>query len=111
MDKCSYWWLQLVAMTVGVKDLKNNLSHYLRRVAKGHRISVTAHGRVVAELGPPPPAPRAVLSRYQQLVADGLITPAREKGDPLEGIERLALRLPKGTAAALIEEDRRERDE
>lgn len=93
-------------MTVGVKELKNNLSHYLRKVAKGQRISVTAHGRVVAELGPPPPAPRAVLSRYQKLVADGLITPAQEQGDPMEGWEQLALRLPPGTAAALIDWDR-----
>ncbi len=95
-------------MTVGVKELKNNLSHYLRKVAKGERISVTAHGQVIAELRPPQ-AP--ALSRYQQLIADGVITPAREKGDPLEGVEKLALRLPKGTAAAWIEEDRRERDE
>ena len=96
-------------MVVGVKDLKNNLSHYLRKVAKGQRISVTAHGRVIAELRPPVTTP--TLSRYQQLIADGVIIPAAEKGDPLEDIERLALRLPKGTAAALIDEDRRERDE
>ena len=94
-------------MTVGVKDLKNNLSHYLRKVAQGQRISVTAHGRLVAELGPPPAA-RPSLSRYQQLIADGVITPAIEEGDPLEGWERLALRLPRGTAAALIDWDRAE---
>ena len=96
-------------MTVGVRELKNNLSHYLRKVAKGQRISVTAHGQVIAEIGPPPKTP--ALSRYLQLIADGVITPAREKGDPLEGVEKLALRLPKGTAAAWIDEDRRERDE
>lgn len=92
-------------MTVGVKDLKNNLSHYLRKVAKGQRISVTAHGRVIAELGPPHKAAPA-LSRYQQLIADGVITPALEQGDPTEGWEDLALRLPPGTAAALIDWDR-----
>lgn len=94
-------------MSVGVKDLKNNLSHYLRKVAKGQRIAVTAHGRVIAELGPPHVA-HSSLSRYQQLIADGLITPAAEKGNPVEGWERLALRLPRGTAAALIDWDRAE---
>lgn len=87
------WWLSVVT-----------------KVAKGERIEVTAHGRVVAELRPPAAA-RPGRSRYQQLIADGVITPAAEAGDPLEGIERLGLRLPRGTAAALIDEDRRERDE
>jgi len=91
-------------MTVGVKELKNNLSHYLRKVAKGQRVSVTAHGQVIAEIGPPQKTP--ALSRYQQLIADGVITPALEKGDPAEGWEELALRLPKGTVADLIDWDR-----
>ncbi len=64
---------------IGVRELKNNLSHYVRQVEAGKSISVTAHGRVVAELVPP--GSRAAkrkkkLSRYEQLVADGLIRPA-----------------------------------
>jgi prevent-host-death family protein len=39
-------------VTVGTKDLKNNLSHYLRRVREGEVVRVTDRGKVVAELRP-----------------------------------------------------------
>jgi antitoxin (DNA-binding transcriptional repressor) of toxin-antitoxin stability system len=37
-------------MTVGTKDLKNRLSHYLRRVKAGDVVRVTDRGRVIAEI-------------------------------------------------------------
>jgi prevent-host-death family protein len=40
-------------MKTGIRELKDNLSRYIRRIEAGERISVTAHGRVVAELVPP----------------------------------------------------------
>jgi prevent-host-death family protein len=40
-------------METGIRALKDNLSAYIRRVEAGERVSVTAHGRVVAELVPP----------------------------------------------------------
>jgi prevent-host-death family protein len=71
---------------IGIRELKNNLSHYVRQVEGGKRISVTAHGRVVAELVPPgtraTASRKTKLSRYEQLVADGVIRPALEDGDP-----------------------------
>ena len=39
--------------TVGIKDLKNNLSAYLRDVRRGARVLVTDRDRVVAELHEP----------------------------------------------------------
>ena len=45
-------------METGIRELKDNLSRYIRRIEAGERISVTAHGRVVAELVPPGTAPR-----------------------------------------------------
>ena len=39
--------------TVGVRELKNKLSEYLRRVRLGERILVTDRGEVVAEFAPP----------------------------------------------------------
>ena len=39
-------------MTVGVRELKNRLSEFLRRVGEGERITVTDRGRPVAVLGP-----------------------------------------------------------
>ena len=39
--------------TVGVRELKNRLSEYLRRARAGEGVLVTARGEVVAEIGPP----------------------------------------------------------
>src|SRR5438046_1114 len=36
--------------SVGIRDLKNHLSRYVRRVEAGERVRVTDRGRVVAEL-------------------------------------------------------------
>jgi prevent-host-death family protein len=94
-------------METGIRELKDNLSRYIRRTEAGERIAVTAHGRVVAELVPPSSAARAGRSsRYDELIATGVIRPALEGGDPLE--EWPDLRLPPGSAATLIDEDRGE---
>ncbi len=58
--------------TVGVRELRQNLSIYLDRVKQGAALQVTEHGRVVAVLRPVPPN----ASRYDILLAQGLITPA-----------------------------------
>jgi prevent-host-death family protein len=39
--------------TVGVRELKNRLSEYLRQVRSGEELLVTDRGEVVAELTPP----------------------------------------------------------
>src|SRR5688572_10108038 len=39
--------------TVGVRELKNRLSEYIRRVRSGEGVLVTDRGEVVAELTPP----------------------------------------------------------
>ena len=93
-------------METGIRELKNNLSQYIRRIEAGERVVVTAHGRVVAELVPPAAQRQGGTSQFDQLVASGVITPAREGGDPLEDCPEI--RLPPGTSAALIDFDRGE---
>jgi prevent-host-death family protein len=94
-------------MTAGIRELKDNLSDYVRRVEAGARVAVTAHGRVVAMLVPPDHATAGRRpSKLDQMIADGRARPALEDGDPLEGWGELNIRLPKGTAAALIDADR-----
>ena len=39
-------------MNVGVRELKQHLSEYLRRVGEGETIQVTDRGRPIAVLGP-----------------------------------------------------------
>ena len=93
-------------MDTGIRELRDNLSRYIRRVESGERIAVTAHGRVVAELVPPgqASAPRAQ-GRLAALVASGAIRPPSDPGTPIEWPD---IRLPKGTASALIDLDRGE---
>ena len=93
--------------SVGIRSLKNQLSRYVKRVAAGDHVLVTDRGRVVAALVPPPANEAATAgSRYAELVAAGLIRPPLERGDPLAALP--SLRLPRGTAAALVNEDRGE---
>ena len=37
---------------VGIRELKNRLSHYVRRAKAGESIQISSHGEVVAELRP-----------------------------------------------------------
>lgn len=93
-------------METGIRELKDNLSRYIRRIEAGERISVTAHGRVVAELVPPGGARTSAGSRWDELLAAGILHPPVEAGDPFEDWPEL--RLPPGTAAELIDSDRGE---
>lgn len=43
-----------MSASVGVAELRQNLSTYLRRVGNGERLLVTDRNRPVAELGPAP---------------------------------------------------------
>ena len=95
-----------MAMETGIRKLKDNLSRYIRRIEAGERISVTAHGRVVAELVPPPGAGSSPRSRWDELIAAGILHPPVEAGDPFE--DWPDIRLPAGTAAELIDSDRGE---
>lgn len=58
-------------MKVGTKDLKNQLSRYLREVRRGHRVYVMDRGRVVAEIRAVSPAQGRTRERLQELAARG----------------------------------------
>lgn len=91
--------------SAGVREVKNHLSRFIRRAEAGERMAITVSGRVVAELVPSAAGVGAP-SRLDQLVAAGVIRPAVEHGDPLEGWPDI--RLPPGTAARLVDSDRGE---
>lgn len=92
--------------SAGIRELKDNLSRYIRRVEDGERIEITAHGRVVAELVRPGATATGTSGRIDELVASGVIRPPLEAGDPTEGWPDI--RLPPGTAAELIDAERGE---
>jgi prevent-host-death family protein len=64
--------------TVGVAELRQNLSRYLRRVEKGERLLVTDRNRPVAELGPPPSTGAAL----DRLIAEGKVVRPTRRGLP-----------------------------
>jgi prevent-host-death family protein len=68
--------------SVGVGELRQNLSKYLKRVAAGERLVVTDRNKPVAELGPPP----STGSRVDELIAEGKVKPPKRRrlpGEPL----------------------------
>jgi antitoxin (DNA-binding transcriptional repressor) of toxin-antitoxin stability system len=78
---------------VGVRELRQNLSVYLRRVEQGETFEVTDHGRPVARLGRPAGQEMSVLDR---MIAEGRATPAKREFsgfhpalEPLPGGESL----------------------
>ena len=109
LDRCGALWLHCGMEYAGIRELRNNLSRYLRKLKPGHVIAVTDRGRVVAELcAPGDKAGEAPLPQgYARLLAQGAIHRAREKGDPLgKLVAGRAGAAPRGTVAALIHEDR-----
>ena len=67
-----------MSATVGIAELRQNLSRYLERVANGERLLVTDHNRPVAELGPPP----AVGAALDRLIAEGRVSRPVRRGLP-----------------------------
>jgi len=64
---------ETVSDRVGVRELRQNLSVYLRRVKRGETLEVTERGVTVAELRP---LPKKRLSILDRMIADGRATPA-----------------------------------
>lgn len=96
--------------TVGVRELKNRLSEYLRAVRRGERILVTDRGQVVAELRPP-----QIYVEAEGVLPPGLAGMVRERTLQV-GLPNVADAYPiqparavDGTATRLIDELRGER--
>jgi antitoxin (DNA-binding transcriptional repressor) of toxin-antitoxin stability system len=94
--------------TVGVRELKNRLSEYIRRVRAGEGVLVTDRGEVVAEIGPPGHggADASVPPGLVALARRGLVTLA----SPSQGDARVYPQLPRRerryTAAELLNDER-----
>jgi len=94
---------------VGLRELKNRLSHYIREVQAGQEIQVTDRGEPVAELLPPRRV-RGELGareRLAELARRGLVTLGAPHDPRL--YRRLSPLVPPGTAQRLIDEERGDR--
>jgi antitoxin (DNA-binding transcriptional repressor) of toxin-antitoxin stability system len=92
---------------VGVRELKNRLSEYLRAVREGERVLVTDRGQVVAELRAPGAlvedgTPPGILDLVRRGAASLGI-----KNDP-DAYPQMPSVLPEGEAARLLEDERGE---
>jgi len=99
--------------SVGIREMKNRLSEYLRLVAEGEVVLVTDHGRVVAQLAPPPtfaPPPLEEDEALRRLAAAGkLRLPKGRVPSPGAGPVR---GVPRGLAPAkLLQETRADRSD
>lgn len=93
---------------VGVRELKNRLSEYLRIVRSGEPVLVTDRGVVVAELRPPGTTPGSEKHPgLAELVRRGLLSAVHEN-DP-SAYPTMPRLLPEGEALRMLDELRRDR--
>ncbi len=90
--------------SVGVREIRQNISVYLRRVEQGEAFTVTDHGRPVALLSPLPPDEDPLSA----LVASGQLTPGTGRWEDLPP----PIKLPPGspTMSQILQEMRDEDD-
>jgi prevent-host-death family protein len=95
------------AKTVGVRELRQNLSRYLERVKEGETLTVTERGHEVARLVPSGPD----IDPYYLELAEkyGATIPTKDLVETIANLPPLANPSPAGTTDAILAEDRRER--
>jgi prevent-host-death family protein len=86
--------------TVGIRELKSRLSHYLRQVKGGATLLITERGRPVGRIVPVGLPPE---DRLQTMVEAGLVA---WSGRPLPSIRPVATTRGQQTVADLLLEDR-----
>lgn len=85
-------------MEVGIRELRADLSRYLKRVREGEEIVVTDRGTPIARI-----SPANGRSKLDELIAAGIVTPApRKVPRPLPKPIKI-----KGGISDLIDEQRR----
>ena len=88
--------------TVGIRDLKANLSRHLKKVRSGGRLTVTERGRSIAIISPI--EARAEVDWLHKLVAEGRAHWGG--GKPSGSRKRPAIAAGKTVSAAVLEDRR-----
>lgn len=86
-------------MEVGIRDLKNGLSRYLKRVQKGESVVVTEHGRPVARI-----VPIGLSEHFERLMSEGRVTWSGRRFRPPSKVPRPT---PGSPVSDYVGEDRR----
>ncbi len=92
--------------TVGVRELRQNLSRYLARVKEGETLTVTERGHEVARLVPSSPD----IDPYYLELAEkyGATIPKGDLVETIRNLPPLANPAPAGTTDAMLAEGRRD---
>ena len=90
---------------VGIKELKNRLTHYLRRTKQGEEVIITERGKPIALIQPIQSAERVMSldARLARLAAQGLVSLPTHK--PLKRVRLAKVSGP--PISKIIVEDRR----
>ena len=94
--------------SIGARELKDRLGHYLRAVRRGEVVVVTVRGEPVARLVPIPPQgektlPPELEKQMWELAAEGFLT---WNGGPFQIPEPTAINRGPGLLSDLVVEDR-----
>jgi antitoxin (DNA-binding transcriptional repressor) of toxin-antitoxin stability system len=89
---------------IGIRELRNKLSSYIRLVEAGETVLVTDRGTVVAELGPPRRTASPEPDLLRAAIEGGRVTPAAPH-DP-SVYERQSQAVHEGAVASLLDEER-----
>jgi prevent-host-death family protein len=89
-----------MAVTVGIRELRNNLRAYLDRVKNGEEVTITERGKVIARLN----SVSAERKALEELAAAGLLTRAKMPKTPLREEDLIPVR---GSVSDIVIEQRR----
>jgi len=94
-------------ISVGVRELKNQLSQYLQQVKNGERVIITEHNKIIAELCLPRNEPKetSVAQALARLSASGKVTLAT-RNEALAPLPPASSALDWRTAYSKAREDR-----
>jgi prevent-host-death family protein len=88
----------MTQVTVGIRDLKAQLSEYLRQVKAGETVIITEHGRPIGRIIPEPGSPEELI---QRLIDRGELL---WSGEPLPPIEPVGDNIGKTLVSDIISE-------
>ena len=90
----------MAVLHVGVRDLRQKLSHYLDIARAGQAVAITEHGKVIAQLVP---AEAGLKGRLEALQSAGMI---KWRGNKLAAADPVARLRGKKTVADIVSEMR-----
>lgn len=88
-----------MTVTVGIRELRNNLRSFLDRVKAGEDVIVTERGRPIARITDPDG-----MDTLQRLIAEGLVTPPSKPKTPVRREDLIPV---KGSVTEILLEQRR----